>query len=75
MNYYQSGNILISQYQAVATAGMLMPEFKNASTWATEGTQGLNESLDTQFNDDGVEYELDLAIILLPLVTSEKYIL
>lgn len=25
LNYYQSGNILISQYQAVATAGMLMP--------------------------------------------------
>lgn len=61
LNYYQSGNILISQYQAVATAGMLMPEFKNASTWATEGTQGLNESLDTQFNDDGVEYELDFS--------------
>lgn len=61
LNYYQSGNILISQYQAVATAGILMPEFKNASTWATEGTQGLNESLDTQFNDDGVEYELDFS--------------
>lgn len=61
LNYYQSGNILISQYQAVATAGILMPEFKNASAWATEGTQGLNNTLDTQFNDDGVEYELDFS--------------
>lgn len=61
LNYYQSGNILISQYQAVITAGILMPEFKNASTWAAEGAQGLNNALDTQFNDDGVEYELDFS--------------
>jgi len=59
--YESGGNILISQANALATAGTLMPEFKNASTWATEGTQGLNESLDTQFNDDGVEYELDFS--------------
>ena len=36
LNYYQSGNILISQYQAVATAGMLMPEFKNAVIMADD---------------------------------------
>ena len=58
-NYYQSGNILITQYQAVATAGILMPEFKAAATWAAEGTSGLNQALDSQFNEDGVEYELD----------------
>lgn len=58
-NYYQSGNILITQYQAVATAGILMPEFKAAETWAAEGANGLNRALDSQFNEDGVEYELD----------------
>lgn len=59
LNYYQDGNILITQYQAVTKAGMLMPEFKAAADWATEGANGLNEALDSQFNEDGVEFELD----------------
>ncbi|EJX10654.1 heparinase II/III-like protein [gut metagenome] len=59
LNYYKDGNILISQYQAVATAGILMPEFKAASEWATEGANGLNHALDSQFNEDGIEFELD----------------
>lgn len=54
---------------------MLMPEFKNASTWATEGTQGLNESLDHTINDDGVEYELDFSYHTAAISDSEKYIL
>lgn len=59
LNYYKETNILITQAQAVASAGILMPEFKNASTWATEGTTKLSDELDTQFLADGVHYELD----------------
>lgn len=58
-NYYSDSNILISQAQAVATAGMLMPEFKNAETWRKEGCDKLSAQLDAQFLADGVQYELD----------------
>lgn len=59
LNYYQSGNILLTQAQAVTTAGILMPEFKNAETWAIEGSAKMTEQVGTQFNDDGVQVELD----------------
>lgn len=59
LNYYQSGNILLTQAQAVTTAGILMPEFKNAETWAIEGSAKMTEQVGTQFNDDGVQIELD----------------
>ena len=58
-NYYQTSNILITQAQAVATAGILMPEFKNSGEWAAEGCAKLKENLDSQFLEDGVQYELD----------------
>lgn len=58
-NYYQTSNILITQAQAVATAGILMPEFKNSGDWAAEGCAKLKENLDNQFLEDGVQYELD----------------
>ena len=59
LNYYQSGNILLTQAQAVTTAGILMPEFKNAETWANEGSTKMTEQVGVQFNDDGVQIELD----------------
>lgn len=59
LNYYQSGNILLTQAQAVAMAGILMPEFKNAETWATEGAKKMTEQVGTQFLSDGVQMELD----------------
>lgn len=58
-NYYQTSNILITQAQAVATAGILMPEFKNSGDWAAEGCAKLKENLDNQFLENGVQYELD----------------
>lgn len=58
LNYYEDGNILITQAQAVTFAGVLMPEFKNSETWASEGAGKLREGLD-QFNEDGVHYQLD----------------
>lgn len=59
LNYYQSGNILLTQAQAVTTAGILMPEFKNAETWANEGSAKMTEQVGTQFLNDGVHIELD----------------
>lgn len=59
LNYYQSGNILLTQAQAVTTAGILMPEFKNAETWAIEGSAKMTEQVGTQFLNDGVQIELD----------------
>lgn len=59
MNYIADGNIRISQGQAVAMAGVLMPEFKNAGQWVTEGLQTMN--MDEQFRSDGVHCDLDLS--------------
>lgn len=59
INYYQSGNILLTQAQAVTMAGILMPEFKNAEIWTNEGAAKLTEQVGTQFLNDGVQIELD----------------
>lgn len=58
-NYYADSNILVTQAYAVAMAGVLLPEFKNASTWLEEGANKLNTQVQEQFNEDGVHYELD----------------
>lgn len=58
-NYYQQGNILLTQAQAVAMAGILMPEFSNAGSWATEGATKMTEQVGSQFLSDGVQIELD----------------
>ena len=58
LNYYDDSNILITQAQAAAYAGVLMPEFRNAEEWAAEGTGILKTELG-QFNEDGVHYQLD----------------
>ena len=57
--YYPDSNIRVTQLQAVATAGILMPEFKNAETWSSEACELLKQELDKQFFDDGVLVELD----------------
>ena len=57
--YYADSNILVTQAYAVAMAGVLLPEFKNASTWLEEGANKLNTQVQEQFNEDGVHYELD----------------
>lgn len=59
LNYYSDGNIRITQAQSVATAGILMPEFKNSQEWTNEGCTMLNEAMDQQWLADGVHYELD----------------
>ncbi len=59
LNYYSSSNILISQAQAVGTAGILFPEFAASGVWAREGYAKLGEQLQAQFLEDGVQYELD----------------
>lgn len=59
MNYIAEGNIRATQGQAVVSAGILMPEFKNAEQWVTEGLQTMN--MDEQFLSDGVHVDLDLS--------------
>lgn len=59
MNYIADGNIRVSQGQAVASAGILFPEFKNADMWVTEGVQTMN--MDEQFRSDGVHCDLDFS--------------
>ena len=59
-NYFTDGsNIYVTQVQAVTTAGMLMPEFKNSTEWLTEGSQKISEQVTAQFLADGVQVELD----------------
>lgn len=59
-NYFTDGsNIYVTQVQAVTTAGILMPEFKNAEVWLNEGSQKITEQITAQFLEDGVQNELD----------------
>jgi len=58
---YADGNILISQASALAFAGVLFPEFKNAPTWRETGFQTLGTEVQKQFLDDGMHYELDFS--------------
>lgn len=57
MNYIKDGNIRVSQGQAVASAGILFPEFKNAEEWIKEGIKTMDTSI--QFRKDGVHVDLD----------------
>lgn len=59
--YTQGGNILISQANALAFAGVLFPEFRNASVWMNAGYSILDEEVKKQFLDDGMHYELDFS--------------
>ena len=59
-NYFTDGsNIYVTQVQAVTTAGMLMPEFKNSTEWLSEGSKKISEQVTNQFLSDGVQVELD----------------
>ena len=58
--YFTDGsNIYLTQTQAVFTAGVLMPEFKNAEEWVNEGAQKIGAQVSDQFLADGVQNELD----------------
>lgn len=57
-NYYKETNILITQVESVVSAGLLMPEFKNAGEWLNEGTAKITEQVEAQFLGDGVHVEL-----------------
>ena len=57
--YKDESNIRLTQSKVVATAGVLMPEFKNAGEWLKEGLQDVSHGLEKQFLADGVQNELD----------------
>lgn len=59
--YPSEGNILITQESALATAGILFPEFKEASEWQNKGLEALSQQVKKQFLDDGMHCELDLS--------------
>lgn len=58
--YKSEGNILISQANALAYAGTLFPEFKNAASWMKEGFGILSQQAGKQFLSDGMHIELSL---------------
>lgn len=58
--YESEGNILIAQANALAYAGTLFPELKNAESWLNEGFGILNEQVSKQFLNDGMHIELSL---------------
>lgn len=58
--YESEGNILIAQANALAYAGTLFPELKNAEGWMNEGFGILNEQIGKQFLNDGMHIELSL---------------
>ncbi|MDR0940139.1 MAG: heparinase II/III family protein [Mediterranea sp.] len=58
--YAEGGNILVTQGNALATAGTLLPEFKNASTWMDAGYRILGDEARGQFLDDGWHKEMSL---------------
>lgn len=57
--YKNGGNILISQANALATAGILMPEFKNSNNWKQAGYKILDAEI-AQFMNDGWHQEFSL---------------
>lgn len=60
-NYSKTSNHLISQAQAVATAGVLFPEFKDAEMWIDNGAAKLNNEVEVQYYDDGWLMDGDLS--------------
>lgn len=54
-----ASNIRLSQEQAVALAGMMMPEFKKSAEWFSTGKEAITSQLTNQFNSDGVHNEFD----------------
>lgn len=62
LNWYETpaSNIRLSQEKTVFTAGILMPEFKDATSWYQTGKSAVVAQLDNQFHEDGVHSEFDL---------------
>lgn len=60
-NWYSdsSSNIRIKQEAAVTKAAILMPEFLAAEDWLADGSTAMGSQVSDQFNDDGVQNELD----------------
>lgn len=58
--YAESGNILVTQGQALIAAGVLMPELKNAQTWLDKGCSIANAEVKNQFMADGWHKEMSL---------------
>ena len=58
--YQDENNILLSQGTALAFAGTLFPEFKNASKWQEMGFNILNEQTKKQYLVDGMLGDLSL---------------
>lgn len=58
--YTKSGNILITQANALTDAGILMPEFKRAQNWLDKGYEIYNAEIDNQFFSDGWHKEMSL---------------
>ena len=58
--YTEGGNILVTQAKALATAGTLMPELKNAEVWINTGYQTLAQEVKSQFLNDGWHKEMSL---------------
>lgn len=59
-NYFtDGGNIEAAMYQAVTTAGILMPEFTKSAEWLQEGAAAMGKQVTDQFLEDGVQNELD----------------
>lgn len=58
--YEVENNILLTQGTALAFAGTLFPEFKNASEWQKTGFNILNEQVKKQFLADGMLADLSL---------------
>ncbi len=54
-----TSNIRLSQEQTIATAGILVPEFKQSEVWFDEGIAAVTAQLSAQFNEDGVHNEFD----------------
>ena len=61
LNWYETpaSNIRLSQEKTVFTAGVLMPEFKDATSWYEAGLKGMAEQVNNQFHEDGVHNEFD----------------
>jgi hypothetical protein len=51
-------NWLVVESQALATIGLLFPEFRAAETWRREGFRRLAAEIERQVHPDGVDWEL-----------------
>lgn len=71
-NYYSSTNILITQVEAVFSAGILFPEFKKSTEWLSEGASKATEQVQKQFLDDGVHIEMTPGYHIEAVYASNK---